>query len=165
MFTVLLSAQAERDVSAAPRGEDEEVSVSAEELRAIEVDAAERAEENSGAAAEEGGGDDDDGGGGGGGGARPAVPTRRPPMVRSNRILLAVSAASSWFRDRVDSLPVDGRCRNRGRPHAPHRRRPHAGHPRAPRRAQAAAVAALPQVTTTTLSSLFAVLPLGSCTR
>ena len=43
MLTVLLSVQAERDVSAAPRGEDEEVSVSAEELRAIEVDAAERA--------------------------------------------------------------------------------------------------------------------------
>jgi len=41
------------------------------------------------------------------------------------------------------------RCRNRGRPHDPHRRRPHAGHPRAPPRAQAAAAAALPQVTTT----------------
>ena len=96
MLTVLLSVQAERDVSAAPRGEDEEVSVSAEELRAIEVDAAERAEENSGAAAEEGAGDDDGGdddGGGGGGGARPAVPTRRPPMVRSTWILLTVSAA------------------------------------------------------------------------
>ena len=99
MLTVLLSVQAERDVSAAPRGEDEEVSVSAEELRAIEVDAAERAEENSGAAAEEGAGDDDGGdddGGGGGGGARPAVPTRRPPMVRSTWILLTVSAAFSW---------------------------------------------------------------------
>ena len=75
---------------AAPRGEDEEVSVSAEELRAIEVDAAERAEENSGAAAEEGAGDDDGGDDDGDSDEEPKIERLLPGMEPSILITMQI---------------------------------------------------------------------------
>merc|ERR1711871_333217 len=67
------ASQGERDVAAAPGADrpdeegENEISVSADEMRAIEEDAQKGAEQN------------------GGGAGRPAVPSRRPPMVPKSR--------------------------------------------------------------------------------